>query len=326
MAKDMIVRGRGESVVRRRGGPTAGPIDSGERTRRAMVWLALVLTPLAAAPEQAAAASGRVSIQSGGITRTAVLIEHRRLKQARRSLIIVLRGDHAKGQRLKRNFAFQEMVGSAGSVLVYPDPVGGHWSAGPGADAGRDATFIRDLIAKFVTDKIVDRRKVFVVGISSGGFAALRSVCDDASAFAGAGMLFTAMPADLAAACKPARPVPLIIVVGDQPAPNAGAANPSGGQTNVLSADATLAIFAKAAGCGESRAAAPPPSREAHDGPRVHIDRLSGCKVPVEILRVEGGGHPLPGHVGGGGETRGPRAKDFEPARAVWDFFRRLGA
>jgi polyhydroxybutyrate depolymerase len=318
MAKDMIVRGRG------RGGPTAGRFDSGERTRRAMVWLALALTPLAAAPEQAAAASGRVSIQSGGITRTAVLIEHRRLKQARRSLIIVLRGNPAKGQRLKRNFAFQEMARSAGSVLVYPEPVGGHWSAGPGADAGRDAAFIRDLIAKFVTDKIVDRRKVFIVGISSGGFAAFRSVCDDPSAFAGAAMLFTAMSADLAAVCKPARPVPLIMVVGDQPAANAGgAANPS----DVLSADATLAIFAKAAGCGEGRAAAPPPSREAHDGAHVHIDRLSGCKVPVEMLRVEGAGHPpIPSHVGGGGETRGPRAKDFEAARAVWDFFRRLGA
>ena len=330
MAKDMIVRGKRGSVVRRRCGWTAGRFDAGERTRRAMVWLALALAALAAAPEPAGAASGRVSIESGGMTRTAVLIEHRRLKQARRSLVVVLRGHQEKGRRLKRNLAFEEMA-SSGSVLVYPDPVGGHWSAGPGADAARDATFIRDLIAKLISDKIVDRRKVFIVGISSGGFPVFRSVCDDASMFAGAAMLITAMPADLAATCKPSRPLPLMMIAGtaDPVIPYAGGVtNLPDAKINVVSADATLAIFAKAAGCGEGRAMTPIPDRDPHDGTRAYLDKLNGCKVPVEMLRVEGAGHSVPGHSSGGGEiaSRGPHNKDFEAARTVWDFFRRLGA
>ncbi len=296
-----------------------------------MIWLALALAALAAAPEPAAAASGRVSIQSGGVTRTAVLIEHRRLKQARRSLIIVLRGGHhEKGRRLRRNLAFEEMA-SSGSVLVYPDPVGGRWSVGPGADAARDATFIRDLIAKLISDRIVDRRKVFIVGISSGGFAAFRSVCDDPSMFAGAAMLITAMPADLAATCKPSRPLPLMMIAGtaDPAIPYAGGAtNLPDAKINVISADATLAIFGKAAGCGEGHATTPIPDRDPHDGTRAYLDKLNGCKVPVEMLRVEGGGHSVPGHLSEGGEiaSRGPHNKDFEAARTVWDFFRRLGA
>jgi len=325
MAKDMIVRGGRESVIRRRGGPTAGRSDLGERTRRGMVWLALALAPLAAAPEPAAAASGRVSIQSGGITRTAVLIEHRRLKQARRSLIIVLRGNLSKGQRLKRGFAFAEMARSAGSVLVYPDPVGGRWSAGTGADAARDATFIRDLIARLVSDANVDRRKVFIVGKGSGGFAAIRSACDDASLFAGVALLDAAAPADPASSCKPSRPLPLIMVVG--PARTGGAAALPDGKTNIVSADPTLAIFAKAAGCGEGRSSTPLPGRDAHDA-RAYVEKLNGCKVPVELVRVEGGGHSAAGRSGAGAEVapRGPHYKEVGTARIVWDFFRRLGA
>ncbi len=293
-----------------------------------MVWLALALTALAAMPLPARAAAGRVSIESDGMPRTAILIQHRRLKQARRSLVIVLRGDHEKGSRLKRNLGFEEMAGSARPVLVYPDPLGGHWGAA-GAAASRDVTFIRDLIAKLVSDGIVDRRKVFIVGVSSGGFVAFRVVCENPALFAGAAMLITGMPADIAATCKPMRPLPLMMIVGaaDPLIPYAGGlTNLADAKISVASTDAALAIFGKAAGCGEGRSTTPLPDRDPHDGTRVYLDKLNGCKVPVEAFRVEGGGHSVPGHWGAAGSPHsGPHNNDVEGARLVWEFFRRLG-
>jgi polyhydroxybutyrate depolymerase len=302
------------------------------RAGRAAGWLPLAAAALLAAlPQPAAAASGRISIESGGVSRTAILVQHRRLKQARRPLVIVLRSSHEKGPRLKRIFGLEELAGSAGPVLVYPDPVGGRWSEAPGQEATRDAAFIRDLINKLVSDGVVDRRKVFIIGVSNGGFTAFRLACDNTSLFAGAAAVITAAPADLGATCKPSRPLPLLMIVGtaDPSVPFAGGkANLSDSKIDVLSADATLAIFAKAAGCGDGRTTTTLPDRDTRDGTRAYLDKLNGCKVPVEVLRVEGGGHSVPGHWGGVGSESargGPHNNDFESARLIWDFFSRLG-
>jgi polyhydroxybutyrate depolymerase len=321
----MIVRGD-EPFRDHRGGRSLSTLAAA----RAATWLALaLLTMLAASPQPASAASGRISIESGGMTRTAILILHHRLKQARRPLVIVLRS-REKGPRLRRVFGLEEMARSAGPVLVYPDPIGGHWSETPGPEATRDATFIRDLVAKIVSDGIVDRRKVFLVGISNGGFTTFRLACDNASLFAGVATLITALPAYLAPTCKPSRPLPLLMIVGsaDPVIPYAGgkAALPDG-KIDVVSADAALAIFGKAAGCGESRTTTAMPDRDTRDGTRAYLDKLDGCKVPVEVLRVEGGGHSVPGHWAGIGSdtSRGLHNNDVESARLIWDFFSRLG-
>ncbi len=303
------------------------------RASRLAKWLALALiagAALVAPPQMAFAAAGRISIESGGVTRTAILVQHHRLKQARRPLVIVLRSGREKGPHLKRIFGLEEMASSSGPVLIYPDPVAGHWSDAPGQEAGRDATFIRDVIAKLVSDGIVDRRKVFIIGISGGGLTALRIVCDNASLFAGAAALITSMPADLAASCKPSRPVPLMMIVGtaDAVVPyNGGAANLTSSKVELLSVDATLAIFGKAAGCGDGHVTTPLPDFDTRDGARAYLDRLNGCKVPIEALRVEGGGHSVPGHWSGPGSdsARGPRNNGGESAKLIWDFFRRLG-
>jgi polyhydroxybutyrate depolymerase len=299
----------------------------------AALWsLVALAAALFAMPEPADAASGRISIESGGTVRSAILIQHRRLKQARRPLVVVLRSSREKGPRLKRIFGLEEMTGSAGPVLVYPEPAAGHWSDAPGPESARDAAFIRDLIAKLDSDGLVDRRKVFIVGISNGGFTAFRILCDNAPLFAGAAAVITALPADLADTCKPSRPVPLLVIAGtaDPFVPYAGGrVNLPDSKTSVLSIDATLAVFARAAGCGDGRATSPIPDRDSRDGTRAYLDKFNGCKVPVELLRVEDGGHSVPGHWAGAGADSargGLHNKDIESARLIWDFFRKLGA
>ena len=200
----------------------------------------------------------------------------------------------------------------------------------PGPEASRDAAFIHDLIAKLVADGIADRRKVFLIGISSGGATALRLACDDANAFAAVAAVITGMPADLATSCKPSRPVPFLLIAGtaDTLIPfQGGKANLPDDKGEFLSADATLAIFAKAAGCGEGRATTAFPDRDPHDGTRAYLDKVNGCKAPVELVRVEGGGHAIPGraNAGAGDSPRGARNSDVDAAKFIWEFFRRLG-
>lgn len=167
-----------------------------------------------------------------------------------------------------------------------------------------------------------------MIGVSSGGAIALRLACDDANAFAGVAAVLTAMPADLAASCKPSRPLPFLMIAGtaDPIVPyQGGKAGWLGGKSELLSVDATLAIFAKAAGCGEGRATTAVPDRDPRET-RAYIDKLNGCKAPIELVRIEGGGHAIPGHASSAGvnSARGPRNSDFDSAKIIWDFFRRL--
>lgn len=295
----------------------------------AFAALAIAILALAGFAGPAAAATGRIAIQSGGVSRTALLVEHRRLKQGRRPVVIVLRGGRDRGSHQHRVFGLEEMARASGPVLVYPDPQGGHWSDAPGPEMSRDTAFIRDLVAKLVSDGLADRREIFLIGVSNGGTFALRLACESPTLFAGVAVVISGMPADLAATCAPAHPLPLLIIAGtaDPLVPfKGGKANLPDNKTDLLSADATLAIFGKAAGCGDARTTIAFPDRNPRDGSRAYLDKLTGCKGRVALVRIEGGGHAIPGHWNPGDPESGPLARnnDVETAKLIWDFFRQI--
>ncbi|HEX3484990.1 MAG TPA: hypothetical protein VHT51_08005 [Micropepsaceae bacterium] len=276
----------------------------------------------------ALAAAGRVTIVSDGVPRTAIFVQHRRLKQARRPAVIILRGGRDKGARLRRPFGLEEMARSSGAVLIYPEPLAGHWGDAPGPEARRDAVFIHDLIAKFVARGIADRGKVFLVGIGPGGIVALRLACDEKNVFAGMAVVGASLPSDLEATCKPSHPLPLMMIAGsaDTGIPyHDGKASLPRGNTELLSIDATLGLFGKAARCTGGMTTTALPGKDVHVGTRAYLDKLNNCVVPVQAVRIEEGGHSPPGPSSRGGPGHGLASGDVNRAKLVWDFFRRLG-
>jgi polyhydroxybutyrate depolymerase len=308
----MIVRGRKSIAFV----PVAGSLAGA-------CWLLLAFTGF---PSAALAAAGRVTIVSEGVSRTAILVQHRRLKQARRPAVVILRGSREKGARLRRTFGCEDMARSSGAILIYPDPLAGHWGDEPGPEARRDSVFIHDLIGKFVARGIADRGKVFLVGIGTGGMIALRLACDETNVFAGMAVLGASMPADLETACKPAHPLPLMMIAGtaDTVVPlHGGKASLPRGKMELLSVDATLGLFGKFAGCAGGMTTTIFPAKDLHDGTRAYLDKLNNCEVPVEAVRIEGGGQALPGFGSDAGPGHG--LTDVNSAKLVWDFFRPLG-
>jgi polyhydroxybutyrate depolymerase len=312
--KDMIARGRKLIAFVHGAGSLAGAC-----------WLLLAFMGF---PSAALAAAGRVTIVSDGVPRTAILVQHRRLKQARRPAVIILRGGREKGARLRRIFGLEEMARSSGAVLIYPEPLAGRWGDAPGPEARRDAVFIHDLIAKFVARGIADRSKVFLVGIGTGGMMALRLACDEKNVFAGIAVLGASLPSDLEASCKPSHPIPLMMIAGtaDPVVPvSGGKTGLPHDKTELLPIDATLGLFGKAAGCAGGMTTTIFPGKDLHDGTRAYVDKLNNCEVPVEAVRIEAGGHALAGLSSEGGPGHGLAKGDANSAKLVWDFFRPLG-
>lgn len=275
---------------------------------------------------EAQAASGRLRFESGGQARTAFVIERERLKRQPRPTVIILQSTGGAVLRTRRNLGFEEAIRSQGVAVVYPDPVEGRWDL----TGSRDVQALRDLVRKLVDQRISDRRRVYLLGVSSGGMLAMRAGCENADGLTAIASVIATMPQSLAAACKPSRPLPFILMAGtaDTLIPyGGGQANLRDFKEPVASAEATLAPFKAAAGCGDIMARTTLADRDPNDGSRVVIDTFKDCKAPIELVRVEGGGHSIPGR--GRGTERdptGPHNNDVEGARLVVDFFRRVGA
>ncbi len=182
-----------------------------------LLCLALLSGVLAMAcpGSMAHAASGRVTIESGGQARSAILVEHARLKKTRRPVIIILHPGGGAASRTRHMLGLEDKSRSASPVMVYPEALSGHWNDASKPGDNRDVTFIHDLVAKLISEGIADRRRIFIVGISSGGLMAMKLACAGTEDFAGVVAIFATLPADLAASCKPARPLPFLLLIGN---------------------------------------------------------------------------------------------------------------
>ena len=89
----------------------------------------------------------------------------------------------------------------------------------------------------------------------------------------------------------------------------------------------SLTPFAKAAGCADTRTTTAYADRDPTDGSRAYLDKFDGCSVPVEMLRIEGGGHTIPGRYAGNdrGLPLGAHNIDVDAAKIIWDFFKNKG-
>ena len=277
-------------------------------------------------PDRAAAFAGRISIQAGGVPRTALIVEHERLKKARRPVVVVLHGGKGYGARIRRSLGLEDIMRSAGPVMVYPDALGGNWNVTTGAAAIHDSLFVRSLIAKLVANEIADRHRIFLVGSSSGGLMALRLACEHSGLFAGAAILIASLPADLAETCHPTHPLRFLMIAGtaDPFIPyQGGKANLADNKSPLLSVEKTLVIFATAAQCGTGKTVTEFPHHDPKNETRAYFEKFNGCKVPIELVRIEGGGHTIPGRWKGGerGRMVGPYNNDFDSAALIWELF-----
>ena len=279
----------------------------------------------------AEAASGRISVESNNMRRTATLVEYSRLKRGPRATVIVLHGSQATGGRIRRTLGLDDFAIGSGRVMVYPDALDGHWNRLRPTDTGPDdPAFIIALINKLVADGIADRRRIFIAGFSTGGALALRLACDHADMFAGVVGIATQLPLETLVACKPSRPMPMILVNGtaDPLLPyNGGKANLQDDKGDFASVEATLSAFAMANDCAATpRVNAQLPDRDPNDGSRVHQERFNNCRAPVELIRIEGGGHTIPGRktVSNRGAAVGAQNNDVDAGRMIFEFFRHV--
>ncbi|MFH3480334.1 extracellular catalytic domain type 1 short-chain-length polyhydroxyalkanoate depolymerase [Xanthobacter variabilis] len=279
----------------------------------------------------AGAAPNRQQIEVGQETRT-YLVSNPAGVAGPAPVVIALHGAMQTPQSFRAYFGLDAAAAANGFVAVYPQGEGKVWNdSRPAAmrlkavlRPGDDAAFLVALVAKLVADGVADPARIYLTGISNGGFMVERMACEHADLFAAYSVIMATTPANAREECRPARPVPMLFIHGtaDTVITYNGFWTPMGA---TLSAPDSAAFFARLNGCGDPVKRALP-DVDPLDGTTVTERTWQGCRdgATVTLLSVEGGGHQSPARV----ETRpdlatpflGLRNHDIDAGEEVWRF------
>lgn len=217
----------------------------------------------------------------------------------------------------------------AGFIAVFPNgfsrlPSGilATWNAGACCGAAvknkvDDVGFLREVILRVERQANVDKRRVFVAGMSNGGLMSYRMACE-ASDLVRA--IAPVAGTDNTTACKPSRPVPVIhfhAIDDDHVLFNGGSGKRALSDTNFTAVPATVAKWV-------AIDRAQPQARRVLTVPGAHCDlhaaRPGGA--PVELCVTDSGGHSWPG--GGSQQGRKQPSMAISANDLMWQFFSSL--
>ena len=221
-------------------------------------------------------------------------------------------------------------------MIAYPNAVKKMWDFGAGTvsealkDRVDDRTFFEQLLNELVATQPIDEARIYATGISRGGQASYFVACEFPERIRAIAPVAMPMPIFMTAACN-ARDIGIAIFNGtDDPiVPYHGGPITVGRRERdtVMSTDDTIAYWRERNGCD------PSPSDgtvidTTRDRMQVHHSSWEQCReAPVQLYRIEGGGHTWPS-----GRQYLPRRrigrvnKDIDGATEIWAFFARNGA
>lgn len=271
-----------------------------------------------------AAGAGADSLVHGGVARSYAL--HVPPGAAKPfPLFVALHPDGSTVSQFRRSSGLDAAADAVGAAVTYPQGIEAHWNdgrrSGDGSPVlgGDDVGFLLALVDRLVAEGVADPASVHVVGHANGGMMAMRLACEAPDRVRS----FAAVGASLAAGLPCAgKPVATLLIRGtaDPYLP------PAGGRVKgeerrgaVLSADATLAAFAKRNGCGE-----PETKRASAGATPVSVTTFRSCAgAPVVSVVLEGAGSGWPGLAYGPrvAKVLGPAAPAFPAAGAIARFF-----
>lgn len=281
------------------------------------------------------------SLQWAGQKRSFILYEPRKgTAGAPLPLLLALHGGGgtARGVITLTKGRFNELADREGFLVAYPDGIDKHWNDQRSQDIDRahnekidDAGFLLEIVNLLAREKNADPRRVFITGISNGGFMSLRMACEHSGRIRGAAIVTAQNPVEAREACKPANPLPILFLNGteDPLVPY------NGGDVKVLmqvrgrvvSTDETIQFWTAANRCTGEPVVEKLPDTDPADGTRVirNTWKPAGGGAPVILYRIEGGGHTWPG----GWKylpavVIGRVCMDINACDIIWEFFGKI--
>lgn len=271
---------------------------------------------MAPCPSDVLSAGDRsVMIAHGGVMRRYLL--HVPTGYTGQSAVPLVLNFHGYTSNPEQQAAFSAMSAKSdtrGFLVAYPEGLNASFNGGGCCGQARtdnvdDVGFARAVVEDIRKLACVDRRRVYAMGMSNGGFMAQRLACGAADVFAAVAAV-AGVNGVAAADCKPVRPISILHLHGtlDSLVPYTG-----GGLAASISVADSISGWATRNGCTGD------PS-ETYSKGNARCMTHDRCKdgATVTLCTIEGGGHCWPGLSLC---PYGASTLDISATNEIWAFF-----
>ncbi len=294
----------------------------------------IVLVIAVFAPSVANADRVQMTFQYGGVERTAQLFIPSSVSAGDSpALLIALHGRNSSGLRMAELTEFNLRAEHYGFIVAYPDGLDRQWNYLHGISGHpaypNDSGFILRLIELLKQKHNVDPGRIYVTGISNGGFMVQRLACYAPEVFAGFASVAAAGYAAMPVECKSDPAVNMLYMHGtaDEKVPwqGLGVKDADGNQQLVtMSVMNSVKFWVARNRCGPDVNSKELLPRGNSPGTHVKIFTSSECEgnAQVVLFAIVGGGHNWPGKPdfippGIAGRVN----MDIHASDVIWQFF-----
>jgi len=245
-----------------------------------------------------------------------------------RPVLISLHGRFGTGEQMMRFADFRQLADKEKFIIVCPDGIDKSWNAGLKTPANRkgvnDVKFIDQLITYALGKYNGDAKRVYVTGMSNGGFLTSRLACELPGRIAAIAAVGASM--DKYQNYHPTKPVPVMYIQGtkDPLVPFDGGAKRSGARGAIYSHADILKLWIDADGCAETPVITNLPDN-AGDGTSIIKEEYTNVKTGVKVVgyTVTNAGHTWPGGTQYLGKMFiGSVSHNMNACQVIWEFFK----
>ncbi len=255
-------------------------------------------------------------------------------KKFKSPLVIVLHGGSGNNIAIERFTGFSKLAEKENFLVAYPDSYHGNWNDGREIKQSKsyrlnidDTGFILKMIEIIKTKYNIDDKKIYIAGISNGGFMALRLACELSDRLAGVAAVCATMSEFLSYNCKPKSKVSILIMNGtdDRLVPFLGGDVKIGKQRRgkIKSTEWTINYWIKFNEC-EKIPSLKKSFDNKNDGTEVEKYIYRGkYGADVYLYKIINGGHTWPDRVQYLPEKIiGKVSYEIDATKEIWNFFK----
>lgn len=251
-------------------------------------------------------------------------------------VILDLHGFSSNANEQREISDFTDLAEENDFIMVWPQALatgpncllagvsGKYWNANWGIEV-EDINFIDNLIDQLAEDYNVDLKRVYVTGLSNGGFMVYSIACALSERVAAVASVAGSMTEDLLnTTCQPARQIPVMHVHGTDDAVIFWDGEESC-QDGIAAINDVVSFWRTNAGCSDTFMEASYEDIDTSDGSTARMLTYNNCGNKMKFLIIDNGGHNWPGseyQINQGFSILRPINNDIVTNKLIWEFFK----